>query len=235
LAAAVTDRTRMIVINTPCNPTGKVFSKSELLAIAALAEKHDLWILTDEIYEYITFGEPHISVASLPEAAERTFTISGPSKTYSVTGWRIGWASGPADVMEKVGFVNDMVNICAPAPLQMGVLAGLGLPDSYYRELADGYRERRDLLAQTLADIGFTPYRADGAFYILTELPPGRFADATEAAEAILHEAGVATVPAQAMFRNREEGACVLRVCFAKTMDELQEGCRRLREWGRAR
>lgn len=235
LADAITERTRMIVVNTPCNPTGKVFSRSELLQIAALAAEHDLWVLTDEIYEYITFGEPHVSAGSMPEAADRTFTLSGPSKTYSVTGWRIGWAAGPADVLEKVGFVNDMLNICAPAPLQYGVLAGLGLPDSYYRQLAEGYRQRRDLLAQTLSDIGFTPYRADGAFYILTELPPGRFADATEAAETILHEAGVATVPAQAFFRDRVEGARVLRVCFAKSMDELEEGCRRLRAWGGGR
>jgi aminotransferase len=236
LEAAITDRTRMIVVNTPCNPTGKVFTRAELTRIAQLAARHDLWILTDEIYEYITYGVPHVSIARLPDACDRTFTVSGPSKTFSVTGWRIGWAAGPADVVEKVGCVNDMLNICAPAPLQHGVLAGLGLPDDYYRDLADGYRERRDLLVRTLSDIGFTPYRADGAFYILAGLPQGRFTDATEAAETLLHDAGVATVPAQGFYRDPADGARVLRVCFAKSMDELEDGCRRLRAWvGRSR
>ena len=230
LAASFTDRTRMVLVNTPCNPSGKVFSESELREIAALAERHNTWILTDEIYEYITFGMPHVSIARLPGAEGRTITVSGPSKTYAVTGWRVGWAVGPAAVMQKVGIVNDIVNICAPAPMQHGVLAGLSLPDSYYRDMALDYRRRRDRLAETLTDIGFTPFRADGAFYILAEFPEGRFASAVDAAETILHKVGVAVVPAPPFYANPSDGARVLRICFAKSMPELEDGCRRLRQ-----
>jgi aminotransferase len=227
--AAFTDRTRMVVINTPCNPSGKVFRERELQEIAALARQHDCWILTDEIYEYMTYGVPHVSIASLPGLKDRTFTVSGPSKTYAVTGWRVGYAVGPADVMEKVGIVNDLLNICAPTPLQHGTLAGLALPDSYYQEMADDYRRRRDLLADTLADIGFTPFVPDGAFYLLAEFERGRFASATDAAETILHRVGVATVPAPGFYRDPNDGARQLRFCFAKQMHELEDACRRLR------
>ncbi len=230
LAAAFTDRTRMVLINTPCNPSGKVFSERELREIAALAERHAAWILTDEIYEYITFGVPHVSIARLPGAAGRTITVSGPSKTYAVTGWRVGWAVGPAAVMQKVGIVNDFLNICAPAPMQHGILAGLSLPDSYYRDLALDYRRRRDLLAETLTDIGFTPFRADGAFYILAEFPEHRFVSAVDAAETILHKVGVAVVPAPPFYANSADGSRVLRICFAKSLPELEDGCRRLRQ-----
>jgi len=228
LAAAFSDRTRMILVNTPCNPTGKVFTEDELRQIAELADQHDVWIVTDEIYEYITYDVPHVSIGRLPGAAGRTLTVSGPSKTYAVTGWRIGWVTGPADAMEKVAIVNDLVNICAPAPLQHGVLAALSLPDSYYRDMAGDYRKRRDLLVRTLSDIGFTPYVPDGAFYMLAEFAEGRFASATEAAETILFKVGVATVPAQSFYRDPADGARVLRFCFAKSMPELEEACRRL-------
>jgi aminotransferase len=230
LEAAFTDRTRMVLINTPCNPSGKVFSEGELRGIAALAERHDAWILADEVYEYITFGVPHVSVARLPGAAGRTVTVSSPSKTYAVTGWRVGWAVGPAPVVEKIGIVNDILNICAPAPMQHGVLAGLALPVAYYQEMAADYQRRRDLLADTLADIGFTPFRADGAFYILAAFAEGRFPSAVDAAETILQKVGVATVPAPPFYANPSDGARVLRFCFAKSLPELEDGCRRLRQ-----
>jgi aminotransferase len=229
LARAFSDRTRMILVNTPCNPTGKVFTESELHAIANLADSHDAWIFADEIYEYITFDRPHVSIARLPAARERTLTASGPSKTFAVTGWRVGWVTGPAPVMEKLGIINDMINICAPAPLQHGVRAGLTLPEEYYRDLAQDYRGRRDLLADALADVGLNTHRPQGAIYITAEFKEGRFTSDVEAAETILEKVGVATVPLRAFFANPEAGARFLRFCFAKPREELEEACRRLR------
>jgi aminotransferase len=199
LATAFGPRTRMVIINTPGNPSGKVFSREELAEIAELARRHNCWILTDEIYEYITYESPHLSIASLPEVADRTITLSGPSKTFAVTGWRVGWAVGPAHVIEKALVANDMLNICAPAPLQYGVLAGLQLPDSYYAELRKSYQAKRDLLVSTLREIGFTPYIPRGSFYLMADFGAGRYPDALSAAESILESTGVATVPGRAV------------------------------------
>ena len=230
LAAAFTDRTRMILVNTPANPSGKVFAETELKRIAELADKHDAWIVTDEIYEYITHDKPHISVGRFPEAAPRTITISGGSKTYAVTGWRIGYTVGPEEVIDKVACINDLMYICAPAPLQHGIAAGLALPDSYYDEMREDYRTKRDLMADTLRQIGFHPYVPDGSYYMLADFGEGRYRDATHAAESILETTGVATVPGSAFYPNPADGETQLRFCYAKKMPELQEACRRLRK-----
>jgi aminotransferase len=229
LAAAFTERTRMIVINTPANPSGKVFSESELKEIIALAEKHDVLIVTDEIYEYITYGKPHVSAASLPGASERTVTISGASKSYAVTGWRVGYAIAPAVLCEKIGVISDHLYICSPAPLQYGVVAGMNLPASYYEEMAADYLSKRDLLADTLREVGFEPYVPEGSYYMLAGFEPGRYRDATHATESILTEVGVATVPGSAFYRDPADGATQLRFCYAKQLADLEEGCRRLR------
>lgn len=230
LAAAFNPRTRMVIVNTPANPTGKVFSRAELVQIAALARAHDAWIVTDEIYEYITFDLPHLSIATLPDAAGRTITLSGPSKTYAVTGWRVGYAAGPAEVIEKVLVVGDLFFICAPAPLQHGVLAGLRLPDAYYTALRADYRGKRDLLADTLRAIGFEPYVPQGAFYMMADFGPGRYGSALAAAEAILESVGVASVPGAPFYADPAEGETQLRFCFAKRQADLEEACRRLRK-----
>jgi len=181
LEEAFNDRTRMILINTPANPSGKVYSESELRHIAALAKKHNAWIVTDEIYEYITYGHEHISVGRFPEARERTLTMSGASKTYAVTGWRIGYTVGPAEIIDRMAVVNDLLYICAPAPLQHGIVAGMKLADSYYREMCRDYLEKRDLLVDTLRDIGFNPFVPDGSYYLLAEFEEDRWPDATVA------------------------------------------------------
>jgi len=232
LEAAVTDRTRMIVVNTPSNPTGKVFTRDELADILRVARQHDLWIATDEIYEYITHETPHVSPASLPGARERTITISGASKTYALTGWRVGYAAGPADVIDKMAVASDIFYICAPAPLQHGVVAGLNLPDEYYERMREDYRAKRDLLAGTLRDIGFVPFVPTGSYYMLAAFEPGRYRDATHAAERILEEVGVASVPAPAFYRHPPDGQWQLRFCYAKKMSDLEEACRRLRRLG---
>ncbi len=229
LEAAFNDRTRMILVNTPGNPTGKVFSQEELRHIAALANKHNCWILTDEIYEYITHDKPHISVGSFPEARERTITISGASKTYAVTGWRVGYTVAPAELIEKIAVVSDLFYICAPAPLQHGITAGLGLDKSYYTRMCENYRIKRDLTADTLRQIGFEPYVPDGSYYMLAAFEKGRWQSATAACEAILEQVGVATVPGSAFYRRPQDGENQLRFCYAKQMPELEEACARLR------
>ncbi len=229
LERAFTPRTRMVLVNTPVNPTGKVFSPGELTHIAELARRHNVWIVTDEIYEYITYDAPHVSIATLPQAEGRTITLSGPSKTYAVTGWRIGYAVGPADVIAKVLVINDLFYICAPAPMQHGVLAGLHLPDAYYDTMRADYRRKRDLLTDTLRQIGFEPYTPQGAFYVMADFGRDRYPSALAAAETILEDVGVATVPGAPFYADPADGETQLRFCFAKKQADLEEACRRLR------
>ncbi len=228
LEAAFNERTRIIVVNTPANPSGKVFSEAELAEIARLAKRRDVSIVTDEIYEYITYGKEHVSIGRLPDAADRTVTISGASKTYAVTGWRVGYAVAPAPLCEKIGVVSDHLTICSPAPLQHGIVAGLHLPHSYYRQMRKDYLTKRDMLADTLRGIGFEPYVPDGSYYMLAAFEPGRYRNATHATESILEEVGVATVPGSAFYRNPADGEQQLRFCYAKKIPDLEEGCARL-------
>lgn len=235
LAEAFNERTRMITITTPGNPTGKVFTESELREIAALANRHNVWIATDEIYEYITYGVKHRSMAAFPEAKNRTITMSGASKTYAVTGWRVGYAVGPAALVDRLSVINDLLYICAPAPLQYGVVAGLALPASYYECMRADYLAKRDLLADALRHIGFTPFLPEGSYYMLASFEEGRWPNAVAATEAILQEMGVATVPGSAFYRNPADGDRQLRFCFAKEMPVLEEACARLRKLQGAR
>ncbi len=229
LAAAFTERTRMVLVCTPSNPTGKVYSEAELKTIADLANKHNAWIVTDEIYEYITYdGHEHISVARFPEARERTLTISGASKTFAVTGWRIGYAMGPASIIDRMSVVNDLLYICAPAPLQHGITAGLGMGGEYYEQMNRDYLAKRELLVDTLRRVGFRPFVPKGSYYLLAAFEPGRWADATAATEALLDQVGVATVPGSAFYRNPTDGENQLRFCYAKQMPDLQDACARL-------
>ena len=232
LEAAFTDKTKMILVNTPGNPTGKVYSEAELTNIAHLASKHNTWIVTDEIYEYITYGVPHISAGRLSEASDRTITISGASKTYAVTGWRIGYAVGPADVVSRMSVVNDLLYICAPAPLQFGVVAGLKLDDTYYTDMLADYLAKREMLVDTLRSIGFSPHVPAGSYYLLASFDSSRWPDATAATEDILERVGVAAVPGSAFYRNPEDGRYQLRFCYAKQLADLEEACRRLRRLG---
>ena len=229
LEAVVTSKTKGIIVNTPANPSGKVFSRRELEWISEFAVRHDLFVFTDEIYEYFLYdGLCHISPATLPGMEERTITISGFSKTYSITGWRVGYSACHPQWAQMIGYMSDLVYVCAPSPLQWGVVAGLSeLSIPFYRELAGEYAIKRDRLCQALETAGLWPCSPQGAYYILADVSrlPGN--SSKERAMYLLSRAGIATVPGSAFFHG-SEGESFLRFCYAKTDAELMEACHRL-------
>lgn len=229
LEEVVTPRTKAIIVNSPGNPSGKVYSQSELEAVAELACRHDLFVLTDEIYEYFLYdGRRHISMASLPEMAERTITIGGYSKTFSVTGWRIGYSVASRRWAQAIGAMNDLLYVCAPAPLQMGVARGIReLPDSFYEQLRQDYQGKREKFCRALTQAGITPSIPQGAYYVLANVShlPGQTGKAR--AMSLLDKTGVAGVPGEAFFTSKV-GADFIRFSYAKTDQDLEEACRRL-------
>lgn len=229
LERAVTSRTKGIMVCTPANPSGKVFDEKELKLIADFAIRHDLFIFTDEIYEYFIYdGRPHISPGSFPEIADRTITISGYSKTFSITGWRIGYSVCNKKWADMIGYVNDLVYVCAPAPLQMGVACGIDqLEKDYYQELCKEFRSKRDMICSTLTRVELKPIVPAGAYYVLADASrlPGRTSKAR--AMYLLEKTGVASVPGNAFYHDRG-GEDVLRFCFAKSDDVLKEACKRI-------
>lgn len=230
---AVTGRTKAIVVNSPGNPSGKVFSRQELDGIAELARRHDLFVFTDEIYEYFLFdGREHISLASLPGMAERTITISGYSKTFSITGWRIGYSLAQRRWAQMIGAMNDLLYVCAPAPLQYGVAVGIQeLSRSFYTELARDYQAKRDRFCRALAWAGLPPSVPQGAYYVLADVSRLPGVTGKERAMHLLDKTGVAGVPGEAFFEG-PEGHRFVRFCFAKTDTDLDEACRRLERLG---
>jgi aminotransferase len=230
LRAAVTPRTRALLINTPSNPAGKVFSQAELEAVAAIAEENDLFIFTDEIYEYFIYGQTkHISPATLPGMAERTISISGLSKTFSITGWRVGYLSASSRWLGSIGYFHDLVYVCSPSAFQYGAAAGLmELPDSFYTGLSSEYQAKRDLLCSALADAGLTPSIPPGAYYVLADASSIPGANAKEKARNLLRETGVAAVAGTAFFAEGR-GENLLRFCFAKRDADLERACGLLR------
>jgi aspartate/methionine/tyrosine aminotransferase len=238
LARAVTGRTRAIIFNSPNNPSGKVFSRAELEAIASLCLRHDLLAITDEIYEHIVYdGVAHIPIATLPGMAERTVTISGISKSYSVTGWRIGYAIANPELSIGIRRAHDFITVGAPHPLQEAAVAALELPDAYYASLREGYRRRRDLLLGKVIAAGFVTYEPKGAYYILTDvahfLPRYGCRDDHEFAMFLIKDIGVATVPGSSFYAHGELGKTKIRFCFPKTDDMLIEAGRRLQKLAR--
>ncbi|OGL17862.1 MAG: aminotransferase [Candidatus Rokubacteria bacterium RIFCSPLOWO2_12_FULL_71_22] len=233
LARAVTPRTRAIIFNSPNNPTGKVFSRQELEAIAGLCLRHDLLAITDEIYEHIVYdGLGHTPIATLPGMADRTITISGISKSYSVTGWRIGWAIANPELSVGIRRAHDFVTVGAPHPLQEAAVTALGLPDAYYVRLREEYHARRDLLFDYVERAGFTAWKPSGAYYILTDV--GHFlerwgiADDTAFAMWLIRQVGVATVPGSSFYAHPELGRTKIRFCFPKTDEVLRDAGERL-------
>ena len=233
LERVITPRTRGIMINTPGNPTGKVWSRTELELIASFAERHDLFVFTDEVYEHLVYeGAEHVSPATLPKLRARTITMGSLSKTFSITGWRIGYAVAEARWARMIGYMNDLVYVCAPAPLQMAVAKGLdAVPDRYYTDLRDEYLAKRDMVCGALRDAGLTPYVPRGAYYVLADLTRIEGASSKARAMTLLERTGVATVPGESFYRPGH-GETTARFCFAKTMDDLSEACRRLRALG---
>jgi aminotransferase len=235
LRASISPRTRAIIINTPSNPCGKVFTRAELETLAAVATEHDLFVFTDEIYEYFLYDETkHISPATIPGMAERTIGISGFSKTFSITGWRAGYLWASAEWMPSIGYFHDLVFVCAPSPAQYGAAAGLSqLSDDFYAGLSTEYGKKRDQLCSALADAGMVPSVPPGAYYVLADATAIGGANAKERARTLLRETGVAAVAGSAFFgqdnNGKNRGEDLLRFCFAKKQDDLDRACDALR------
>jgi aminotransferase len=233
LERAFGEKTRAIVINTPHNPTGKVFSRSELERIARLCIEHDVLAITDEIYEYILYdGAEHVSIGSLAGMADRTVTISGLSKTWSATGWRIGWCIAAEEISRAIRKMHDFLTVGAPAPLQEAAAAALGFGENYFASLQREYTERRDVLLEVLEETGFGVSRPQGAYYIMCDLGDlARPAETdTEFAMRLLRDGGVATVPGSSFYADPTTGNREIRFCFAKKLETLRKAAAVLRE-----
>ncbi len=229
--AAITPKTRGVVVNTPSNPAGKVFTRAELEGLADLAKEFDLFVFTDEIYEHFVYGEAkHVSPAAIPEMRERTIVMSGFSKTFSVTGWRVGYLIADARWVGAIGYFHDLTYVCAPAPLQQGCADGVEqLGPEFYAGLAREHEAKRTWIVEALRDAGMTPHVPDGAYYVLASAAELPGATAAARARALLAKTGVASVAGSAFFRPGR-GEDLLRFCFAKKDADLAEACRRLRE-----
>jgi len=222
LASAFNARTRAIIINTPNNPTGKVFTREELTWIADLCCKWNVTAITDEIYEHMVYEGEHIRLADLPGMGEHTITISGLSKTYSATGWRIGWLIAPPEATNAIRKVHDFLTVGAAAPLQEGAAFALGFPDSYYADLASLYRTKRDLMVNLLAEVGFRVYAPHGAYYIMTDIAAMGYDNDVAFARRLIEEIGVATVPGSSFYRNPADGRTKIRFCYCKKPETLE-------------
>lgn len=233
LRAVFGPRTRAIIVNTPNNPTGKVFGREELTFIAALCLDHDAVAITDEIYEHIRYdGAVHVPIAALPGMAERTITINGMSKTYSVTGWRVGWTIAPAVLTSAIRKVHDFLTVGAAAPLQEAGAIALALPDSYYEGLAAAYKRRRDRLVPILERAGFRVFNPAGAYYVMTEIDAFGFDDDVAFARHMVEKVGVAVVPGSSFYSNPKDGARQVRFAFCKKDSTLDEAEKRLASLG---
>lgn len=229
LVRVVTPRTRGIIVNTPANPSGKVFNRADLEIISDFAIEYDLFVFTDEIYEHFVYdGEKHIPPATLPGMKERTITVSGLSKTFSITGWRVGYCICDSRWTQAIGYFSDLIYVCAPAPLQVGVARGLmALGPDYYQKISKEYINKRDRLCNALSKGGLEPYVPKGAYYVLSDISklPGN--SSKERAMYLLEKTGVACVPGGAFYHD-EGGENLGRFCFAKEDSVLDEACRRI-------
>jgi aspartate/methionine/tyrosine aminotransferase len=231
LRAAFHKHTKAIIVNTPNNPTGKVFTRAELELIRDLCVEFDVLAITDEIYEHILYdGTKHISMASLPGMEERTITINGMSKNYSVTGWRVGWTVAPPRITDAIRKVHDFLTVGAPAPLQEAGVSALSLPESYYAKLAEGYRKRRDRLVPALEAAGFRCFLPRGAYYVMTDISAFGYADDVAFTKYLVSDVGVAAVPGSSFYRDPRDGARQVRFAFCKRDETLDEAAKRLKQ-----
>ncbi len=232
LTKAFNDKTKAIVINTPNNPTGKVFSREELQFIADLCLKWGVVAVTDEIYEHILYdGAEHISIASLPGMRDQTITINSISKTYSLTGWRVGWAIAPFSLTSSIRKVHDFLTVGAPHPLQEAAAAALRIDRDYYQTLAMEYEKRKEFLSQVLEEAGFRIYRPHGAYYIMTDIRHFGFSDDVTFASHLVEKFGVATVPGSSFYSRSSLGSTKVRFCFPKRMETLEQAAENLRKF----
>ena len=228
LAAAVTERTRLILLNTPHNPTGTVLTRAELDAVAALAIEHDLLVVSDEVYEHLTFGQPHVPPATLPGMFERTVTISSAGKTFSLTGWKVGWASGPADLVAAVEGAKNWLSYASGAPLQPAVAVALDHHDAFHERLAEDLHDKRDRLCAGLADVGMRVFEPAGTYFVTTDVSAFGHADGRAFCHALPELAGVVAIPSQVFYDDVDEGRHLVRWAFCKRREVIDEGVRRL-------
>ncbi len=227
--AAARGKVRALILNTPNNPTGRVFAREELETIARLAKSYDFYVITDEIYEHITYdGHQHTPIALIPGMRERTVTVSGLSKTFSITGWRLGYVIAPSDLTAAIRKVHDFLTVGAPAPLQEAAASALDIDDDYYAELAESYRRRRDLLLQLLDDAGFRTWTPHGAYYIMADISALTDETDVEFVGRLIRERNVAAVPGSSFFSRPELGRHLVRFTYCKTEALLAEAGRRL-------
>ncbi|GAA0375496.1 pyridoxal phosphate-dependent aminotransferase [Streptomyces blastmyceticus] len=233
LRDAVTPRTRVLLINTPHNPTGTVLTREELTAVAALAVEHDLLVISDEVYEHLVFdGAEHIPLASLPGMRERTVTIGSAGKTFSFTGWKVGWVTAPAALVTAVRSAKQFLTYVSSGPFQYAIAEALRLPDSYFEDFRADMRAKRDLLAAGLADAGFTVHRPAGTYFITTDIRPLGESDGLAFCLGLPERAGVVAVPNAVFYDNRAEGAPFVRFAFCKRIAVLEEAVARLKSLG---
>jgi len=231
LRRAFSKKTKAIIINSPGNPTGQVFNREQLQAIADLCQEFDVLAITDEIYEHIVYdGARHIPMMTIPGMRERTILINSMSKTYAVTGWRVGWVLANPDITESVRKVHDFLTVGAAAPLQEAGVVALGLPDSYYQELAQHYTERRDLMLQMLESTGFRCSIPRGAYYVMADFSALSKLDDVSFARHLIETVGIAAVPGSSFFANSLDGIRWIRFCFPKKYDTLKEAQARLQK-----
>ena len=228
LRAAITPRTRLILLNTPHNPTGVVFTPAELAVVAELACEHDLLVISDEVYEHMVFDGTHLPIMSLPGMAERTVTISSAAKTFSFTGWKIGWVTGSPEVVRAVRTVKQFLTYVSGGPFQYAVADALALPDHYYGSVADDLRPKRDFFCDGLAGAGFEVYRPAGTYFITTDVRPLGYTDGMEFCRQLPHRAGVVAIPSSVFYDNTEAGRSQVRFAFCKKQEVLAEALARL-------
>lgn len=229
LEAAFSSRTRMVLVNTPHNPTGRVLSREEMERIAALCRKHDAICVTDEVYDRLVFGGRHIPMATLPGMAERTVTINSTGKSFSLTGWKVGYATAPAALSSALRTAHQFVTFATATPLQHAMVEAIRAPESFFAELEREYRERRDLLVSGLEQCGFAVCVPEGAYFVMADILPLGYDDDAEFCRMLVQDIGVAAVPASAFYEQREAGRFLVRFAFCKQMETLREGVARLR------
>jgi N-succinyldiaminopimelate aminotransferase len=230
LRDAVTSRTRLILLNSPHNPTGMVATRDELTAIAELAIERDLLVVTDEVYEHIVFEGQHIPIATLPGMRERTVSISSAGKTFSFTGWKVGWVTGTAELVTAVRTVKQFLTFVSSGPFQYGIAAGLAMPDSFYAGLAASLQRKRDVLAAGLRQAGFTVFVPHGTYFITTDITGLGEADGLAFCRGLARRCGVVAVPSVVLYDDQEAGRSQVRFAFCKRDEVLEQAAQRLRQ-----
>jgi len=232
LAAAFSSRTKAILINTPMNPCGRVFSREDLDGIAAECIKHDVLAVSDEVYEHLVYdGRKHISLLTVSGLKERAFVVSSTAKTLSMTGWKQGYVVAAPELTRAVRMSHQFITFCGQPPLQEAAAFGINLPDSYYQRLLADYTRKRDWLCDSLAELGFKVFRPEGTYYVIVDIRPLGFEDDFDFCLMLPKKAGVAAVPCSVFWNNRSQGRHLVRFCFCKKDETLAEGIRRLKKW----